>query len=795
MVGFGLDLSALQKDAPEAFRILNSQTMGMSAEMKRASREGAESFRLIDEALGIHVSRPLTRILTQEFPALASALQSVMGLGVAGALTAIGFEAFEKVSKSIDKAQHAQEAFNDSTRKAKTTFDDIMASFAKAETLHSLTGLDKKLFEIDSSAVAETRAKIEQLTKALEENAKAAAEAGGWWTKFKAGVGDVASGLFSSPNSANAQKLDAQLGQFKQKLEDLARIDGLNQTHYSAAAISAEIDKAERKLQELQAQEGKTVITPSVGPGATPQARLMVSPEEVAAEQRYIEALRELSQVQAGGDISTGTAENEAKQAAALAAAQAAHAEMVKDFQQDSATWNSAANKLWEVAAMADKLGDNALVNMANRLKEFQKVYGSMSSVAPPPGAPQLSDQAELQKVADDPSESWKKAGEILNQIESPMQKYQTGLAVINELEKQGRLNTEQVAQATALLGEQMTKAQLHVQEMEKELEKLLSHSTSAADGVKAFFLQLQIESSQNGKMAFDLLNQGLKGFEDEITKAVFTGKAHWEDMFRSMAESAFKFMLNKDVANLFKMIGGTGVGKSLSGFFNPVSSDTHDTWQGPPQGPAPALPPTAPGSATGLGSLASGGGSQASFQTATTTFSTAVPIFQTATTAFGSGAPPFATAATAFGAAAPVFADAATTLLAAATKLALGGIGGSGGDIGDIGDLSDSGAGALPDIPGYAGGTDSAPGGFAWVGEQGPELLNLPGGTSVTPTAAVRSGGDSHYYDMRGAVVTEDLMRKADFARAMSAAKPGLIGEAVANFNEIQLRTAGRGR
>jgi hypothetical protein len=57
---------------------------------------------------------------------------------------------------------------------------------------------------------------------------------------------------------------------------------------------------------------------------------------------------------------------------------------------------------------------------------------------------------------------------------------------------------------------------------------------------------------------------------------------------------------------------------------------------------------------------------------------------------------------------------------------------------------------------------------------------------------AAVRSGGDSHYYDMRGAVVTEDLMRKADFARAMSAAKPGLIGEAVANFNEIQLRTAG---
>ena len=79
LVGLGYDLSALEKGAPEAFRLINSQTLGMSAEMKRTSREGAESFRLIDEALGIHISRPLTRILTQEFPSLAKGLQSVMG--------------------------------------------------------------------------------------------------------------------------------------------------------------------------------------------------------------------------------------------------------------------------------------------------------------------------------------------------------------------------------------------------------------------------------------------------------------------------------------------------------------------------------------------------------------------------------------------------------------------------------------------------------------------------------------------------------------------------------------------
>lgn len=44
--------------------------------------------------------------------------------------------------------------------------------------------------------------------------------------------------------------------------------------------------------------------------------------------------------------------------------------------------------------------------------------------------------------------------------------------------------------------------------------------------------------------------------------------------------------------------------------------------------------------------------------------------------------------------------------------------------------------------IPGFAEGTDSAPGGMAWVGERGPELVNLPRGAQVIPNAALRAGG-----------------------------------------------------
>lgn len=42
--------------------------------------------------------------------------------------------------------------------------------------------------------------------------------------------------------------------------------------------------------------------------------------------------------------------------------------------------------------------------------------------------------------------------------------------------------------------------------------------------------------------------------------------------------------------------------------------------------------------------------------------------------------------------------------------------------------------AGFAGSIPRFANGTNSAPGGLAWVGERGPELVSLPGGSKVTP-------------------------------------------------------------
>jgi hypothetical protein len=68
------------------------------------------------------------------------------------------------------------------------------------------------------------------------------------------------------------------------------------------------------------------------------------------------------------------------------------------------------------------------------------------------------------------------------------------------------------------------------------------------------------------------------------------------------------------------------------------------------------------------------------------------------------------------------------------------GGLGGILGMLTTKGGSAGSAGGMGGEIPAFASGTDSAPGGPAWVGESGPELINLPKGASVTPMSALQS-------------------------------------------------------
>lgn len=82
------------------------------------------------------------------------------------------------------------------------------------------------------------------------------------------------------------------------------------------------------------------------------------------------------------------------------------------------------------------------------------------------------------------------------------------------------------------------------------------------------------------------------------------------------------------------------------------------------------------------------------------------------------------------------------------------------------------------------AEGTSNWRGGPTWVGERGPEIVNLPRGAQVIPaglsaamargTAAGRAVVQPIFNDFSGAVVTEDLMRAANASARAAAARAG---------------------
>lgn len=66
--------------------------------------------------------------------------------------------------------------------------------------------------------------------------------------------------------------------------------------------------------------------------------------------------------------------------------------------------------------------------------------------------------------------------------------------------------------------------------------------------------------------------------------------------------------------------------------------------------------------------------------------------------------------------------------------------------------------------VPGFASGTSFAPGGLSLVGEHGPELVNLPRGSKVHSNSQTRGMmGGKNVFDLRGAVVTSDLLAQMD--------------------------------
>jgi len=293
-----------------------------------------------------------------------------------------------------------------------------------------------------------------------------------------------------------------------------------------------------------------------------------------------------------------------------------------------------------------------------------------------------------------------------------------------------------------------MAAVQLEMQNIREEMDKIALKTGDAEAGFQAWLDTLRVVESE-GQFVFNELSQASKGAEDNAAKTLV-------DIVENYHRSHTKLI--KELESMWERFFGGLMEKAVSHGLDKLVAGI------PGLGPK-AQPAGIPGLAGGP-PLVGGQIAQSSNVTALTANTQA--------------------------------------LIALTAKISAGG-----GGLGVLGLGSGAGAGAaaaapdISDLPSFTNAASAmsfpmmAEGGFASPGstfisgEAGAEEVTLgtDGGARITPLG-VKTGGDTtHYYDMRGAVVTDDLIRKADAAQMMSATEQRSVARAVSMSQDIARR------
>lgn len=708
-------------------------------EMKRTSREGAESFRLIDEALGIHISRPLTKLITQEFPALAKGLQAVLGVGAVGALGVAGFEFAEGISRKMEEAKKKEEEYADAVANTKkvvaeaaieseTRLDGILAK--SAALAGDIGGAQRyKAMVAYAESVERTAKFVDALTEAERKEATAAAALMTNW----AAIGSVWHTLFSTRQTLGLEGITDDLKAFKDKFDELAGMDALKGTKTSAKYLNDQMAEAKKTLEAMQAMQLSTTqqisgfIGRFIGNGPGP---IGFSQQEIAAQADRLAKLQAMEDHGAqeaktnAAQAQLDRAEDSARGLKLLETEQARLAEEARTLGKElhaaldrnddiSRLDNAFKGQMTTITSLRALLGGKGFyaefgMGADEARQSLAKVTGELESQAQlkkffddtqtkkgaprnlpvfdfTPATPTLANNGavdgSLAALKEQPRKQQEMLAKAYAEALTPLQKFMIGQRELDELLKNADGSFKAGAEGAAAYAGAM-------RHLTEEEERELAVSRSASDGMRAFWLQLQIEGGKNGEFAFEMLNKSIHGVEDNLANAIVNGTRNWRQEWASLARelesSTLKFAFTKAFA---------GIGNQV---------------------------------------MKSGGDSG------------------------GSG-------------------GATSGILASIIGLFNHSAGSTGTE----------------SYPKYADGGDVSPGKDFIAGEEGPELIRAGNsGANVTPNS--KMGGETHIhnYDLRGAVVTDDLVRKADAARMVQASEDRGIARGQSMQRETALRS-----
>ena len=259
---FGLDSSEFLEKIKGAEGASAFASNSMQRQWKESARHGTESLRLLDENIGLHLSRPLTRLISETFPNFSKALAGILGATAVGAVGGALLELGEHLSKGLDEAKRKEEEYTEAVRNTKTALADAGAEnerrleAVQARLAGALGNTEAeqryKILELEADGVQQLAKEVDTLGEKERKEAAAALARSGYLEGYKRDFGANLHALFTSASDLGVENVDKEFERTLQRLHDLSEIDITKHSNESAKALRAEVEKTGADLEAMK---------------------------------------------------------------------------------------------------------------------------------------------------------------------------------------------------------------------------------------------------------------------------------------------------------------------------------------------------------------------------------------------------------------------------------------------------------------------------------------------------------------------------------------------------------------
>lgn len=589
------ELDANTAKFSRALKQAGADARAASREMRAAMREAQGAIALAGEEIGVHMPRHLRAFVAQlpgVAPALSAAFSSIAVVGLGKILAETGEKAVEAIKKIRDNAGEIGEGFD--KLRAEGQLSNDLLDVTNDRLAVQIAKLEHKPGDGLKLALDQARVSADQLGKTLEADNQKVEQL---LKAHQVGVGGILLG------QASTSDVSKKIGEYDQALKEIDKeqSDRVRNAKTAAEAAAANTD-AETKRQKTLGeaihwantqwnertalQKGQKVNDPDISKvnslNQTANLTILGNMAEVWQQESDRSQKMQLEATQQA-TLDQLTARKEAADEAKRVAHEAAQAqmqEMRSALEADRAGHQlslAEEAEFWQSRLLTVKMGaenirvvtdemNKAIAAVQRETEKTNEDFAKQTDAVFNDLIRRVADESD--KIPAGLGEASKQIVEKLNSVRSA-----SPFGAFVEGTEQIERNTEalKAAQGGVLSYQQQLVLAAQTQDnMNRYLQssaELLLREGTAADGVRAFFLDMQQSGITTAMVIEDAFKKSFDGIAEQLGKLMSGQKTSFAKTFQGIFQQAGTSELKKTMQmGLGALVGKTGMGGKPDG-------------------------------------------------------------------------------------------------------------------------------------------------------------------------------------------------------------------------------------